>query len=647
MKRFHDPMVQGLALAAIALLLALAGVSWLTLAGSDRLLFPELARTALAEATDARRKIDDAVALGIPVAKLVGVDKLYETMKQSDDDIVFIAITSGERTLFEEGGHPGQIEHLAAMPDAEPRRDGLAPQQSMRDGYLLTTLPFENGTFHLGHDGKALNKPLFDNLIDGGVIALVSGLLAFEVMLLVVVFNVIRPAETLAVALRAIANGRSGDAGAIRLNGAIGAIHRRVVRLTGWPEPKGRERGEAPLVSVRLLAFLFVFAEELGRSFLPVYAGEFAAATPGLDPTLATGVVVGLHMSAVAVVMPFATLFYSRLGRTRLYALGALIASAGLVGTGLAGSYWELLAWRAVSAAGYATTFVACQGFVIENTKSTNRASGTAMMVGGITLADICGPAFGGVLAERFGQGQTYVFAALVAGLAAVIVTRLMAGAPRRSDGEAPRGIKLRDFAVAFANRRLAMQLVFAAIPAKVLLTGFLYYLLPVTLIGNGWREADVGRIVMLYGVVMLLGGPLFGRLTDRLQNHGAVVAAGAVLAALPLLAFSVLQDSMLLIASLIAVLALGCGQAMSISAQVSMVVSMASDADVRQGQAPQLTVLRFVERFGGGFGPMVAAPLAKAFDSTWAIAILGAYAAASALIYIALMVRRTAEGAR
>ncbi|HPX41006.1 MAG TPA: chemotaxis protein, partial [Candidatus Hydrogenedentes bacterium] len=68
----------------------------------------------------------------------------------------------------------------------------------------------------------------------------------------------------------------------------------------------------------------------------------------------------------------------------------------------------------------YATTFVACQGFVIETTTSANRASGTAMMVGGITLADICGPAFGGVVAERFGQGETFLFGAGVAALAAL-----------------------------------------------------------------------------------------------------------------------------------------------------------------------------------------------------------------------------------
>ena len=385
-------------------------------------------------------------------------------------------------------------------------------------------------------------------------------------------------------------------------------LQARIACLLGLARPTEKGRANAPLVSVRLLAFLFVFAEELGRSFLPVYAGEFAVATPGLDPTFATGVVVGLHMSVVAIAMPFATIFYTRLGRARLYAVGALIASAGLIGTGLAGTYWWLLAFRALSGIGYATTYVACQGFVIESTQSTNRASGTAMMVGGITLADICGPAFGGVLAERFGQGQTYVFAAVVAGLAAMIVTRLMAGT-RRPIGETPRGIKLRDFAIAFTNRKLVVQLVFAAIPAKMLLTGFLYYLLPVTLIGIGWREADVGRIVMIYGVVMLVGGPLFGHLTDRWQNHAAVVAIGALLAAGPLLAIPLLPDEMMLAASIVAVLALGCGQSMSISAQASMVMGMASETDVRQGHAPELTVLRFVERFGGGFGPMVAAP--------------------------------------
>ena len=208
-KRLSDPMVQGLALAAFVLLLALGAVSWLTMISGNRVLFPELARTALAEAVQAQRKIDAAVALGIPVDRLVGVEKLYEAMKASDSNIAFLAVTAGQRTLFLQGARPGVIERLLQAP-TESSADGLAPQQSMREGFLLTSLPLRAGVFYLGHDSRSLTKPLFDNLIDVGVIALVSGMLAFEVMLLVVVFNVVQPAQTVAAALRGVAGERAG-----------------------------------------------------------------------------------------------------------------------------------------------------------------------------------------------------------------------------------------------------------------------------------------------------------------------------------------------------------------------------------------------------------------------------------------------------
>lgn len=638
-RRLFDPMFQGLAIATLALIAALACVSWLTLASSTRLLLPELARTALAEADQGRAKIDAALELGIPLDRMVGVDWLFASLKERDPDIAFLAVTDDNKVLFSEGIADDALGRLLAGP-AEPAADGLSTSQSLRAGHLVTELPLQSGTLHLGHNSDALFKPLVDNLVDVGVIVLVSCLLAFEVMLLVVVLNVVEPAMAVARALRLVASGEAATLVVPRASGWIRTLASRLARLLGAPSTGADSSPRsAPLVSIRLLAFLFVFAEELGRSFMPIYAGEIAASTSGLDANFATGVVVGLHMSVVALAMPFATLFYTRLGKARLYAVGAVIATIGLGGTGLAGSYWELLAWRAVSAIGYGTTYVACQGFVIEKTSSANRASGSAMMVGGITLADICGPAFGGVLAERFGQSQTFVFAALVAALSAAVAAWLMAGS-RRSPDERPRSVTLSDFAVALANRRLAVQMVFAAIPAKLLLTGFLYYLLPVTLIGDGWREADVGRILMVYGVVVLVGGPWLGRLTDRRRNHAAVVTLGLVLSALPLLATPIVPQALALPAAIVMVAALGSGQAMSISAQTSMVVDMASEADVRSGHAPELTVMRFVERFGGGLGPMIAAPLAAHFGSAGAIAIFGFYACLSALAYAGLTAR-------
>ena len=351
---------------------------------------------------------------------------------------------------------------------------------------------------------------------------------------------------------------------------------------------------------------------------------------------MATGLVVGLHMIVVALTMPIATILYARFGRVRLYVAGALIASAGLVGTALAGGYWDLLAWRAVSAFGYATTFVACQGFVLEATNRDNRTQGTAMMVSGITLADICGPAFGGVFAERMGQSTTFLVAAGVAVVAALLAGRLMASAT--TNAESPKPITLRDFAVAFHNRRLVLQLILAALPAKFLLTGFLFYLVPVTLLQTGRSEGDIGRVIMIYGLVMLVCGPFLARLADRWGHLGWFVAAGGLISAALLLAYPLVPASHLALFTALAVATLGIGQSMAISAQVSLVAGMASESGVRQGHAPELIVMRFVERLGGGFGPMIAASFATLYGNVTAMMLLGAGVMACFSLYALML---------
>lgn len=643
LQRLRDPTVQGLAIAALALLLALCGVSWLAITSSGHLLFPELARKALAEAEQTRGKIDRALELGIPIDRLVGVDAVYAGMTKSDADIGFLAVTDlSHRALFLHGVTASGFAQVLAGLEQIPAPEGLADCQSLRAGYLVTALPLRSGVMYLGHDERALVRPLVDNLFDIAVVVLVAMLLAFEVMLLVITANVTRPARSAIQNLQSLAEGRPGSPSGQSASGVLGQF---VSRLDGFVASVSGGRGTGlpsadttSVVGVRLLAFLFVFAEELGRPFLPLYVAGFAVRTPGVDPNLATGLLIGLHMCVVAVTMPFATMLYTRLGRVRLYALGALLATAGLIGTALAAGYWDLVVWRALSAVGYGTTFVACQGFVIESSSRDNRATGTAMMVGGITLADICGPAFGGVMAERFGQDVTFLIAAGVAVVASLLVARLMAGGSRLA--EAPRHISLRDFAVAFRNRRLVVQVCLAALPAKLLLTGFLFYLVPVVLMDVGQNEADVGRIVMIYGLAMLVGSPLFAHLSDRWNNHAAVVALGGVVSSALLLAVPWVPPDSATLAAIATIAALGAGQSMSITAQVSMVVALAADSEVRQGVAPELTVLRFIERFGGGAGPMIAAPLAAAFDASVAIGLFGLYGLLSAILYAALTVR-------
>ena len=639
-------ITRSIVMAGLALLFSLGIISWLAISTSNEMLFPELVKKAAVEADQAQRKINHALSLGIPARGLRGTDTLFADMRQSDGDIAFIGLIDTDgATVFAHGISPKRLGAVLAVKHLNPSGRRLAEHQTLRAGFVVTALSVHAGTFYLAHEQAALTRPLIDNLFDIGVVVLVTMLLAFEVMLLVMTVNFMLPAKAAMNVLRSITAGRfdtvtdyvgSGDLGHFvsRLDAQVrGVATRTGTRLRSTQEPT--------VIGVRLLAFLFVFSEELGRSFLPGYVSEYAASIRHLDKDMATGLVIGLHMIVVALTMPVAGMVYARLGRVKMYAIGALIASAGLVGTALAAGYWDLLVWRALSAVGYAVTFIACQGFVLETTSKKNRTQGAAMMVGGITLADICGPAFGGVFAERFGQSTTFLVAAVTAVLAAMLVSRLMA-----SNGHAataPRAIVWRDFMVAFRNRRLVLQLLLAALPAKFLLTGFLFYLVPVSLLDAGYNESDIGRVIMIYGIAMMIGGPLFARLVDRWHAYGLFIAAGGMISAASLVFIPLVPPDYFLAFTALCVAGLGFGQSISISAQVSMVVGLSADPDGQQGQYPELVVLRFVERLGGGVGPIIAATLGGIFGNAEAIMLFGIGVMGCFFVYTGMILREMA----
>lgn len=642
-----DTTFKSLAVAGCALLLALTGVSWLAISSSQLLLFPELARKSAAEAEQLRHKIDHAQKLGIPPDRLVGLDALYDGIRSSDHDIAFLGVTdASDRILYAYGIEATGLQAIVETPPRRSLFKGLAAEQSLRGDYLLTALPLRVGTLYVGHSEQPLIQPLVDNLFDIGIVVLVAMLLAFEIMLVVLTVNISQPAQAATAALRAVVARRfdviSGFAGTDELGRFIGRLDALVASVATGLGKGLRSMRSPSLVGVRLLSFLFVFAEELARPFLPSYVEGFAAKVAGLEMGLATGIVIGLHMMVLAVAMPFAAVLYAGLGRRRLYIAGAVIASAGLAGTALAGGYWTLLLWRALSAVGYATTFVACQGFVLEMTNRDNRAQGAAMMVGGITLADICGPAIGGIVAERIGYGPTLLMAAGVAALAILAVGALMGRDAANADS--PQHITLRDFTVAFGNRRFAAQLLLAAVPAKLLLTGFLFYLVPIALAGLGKPDGDIGRVVMIYGLAMMAGSPLFAKLSDRWQQYGLVVVLGGLVSVAGMLAIPFAPTAAATIVIALAVVAFGIGQSMSITAQVSVVINLLPNTPGQRGQSPGLTVLRFVERLGGGCGPLVAAALAGSFGVTGAMGLLGLYGAASFLLYALIAPRRSRE---
>ncbi len=630
---------------AATVLVSLVTVSLLTVSVVERTLFPELADTAETEAVHARRAVERALTLGIPLTALAGVDDLKAAMADTDPSLAFLAIADAEGVIHHaEGITPDALTDLLSLPpDALPAP--AADDQALRGAYLVTAVPLGpsdafQGALYTGHYRDALLQPLIDNLADIVIVLLVATLLAVELMLLVMTVNVVQPSRVAARALEEVRRGRfgtligdipKGDFG--RLIGRLNGLLRRAAAKAGVTP---REEREPRLIGVRLLAFLFVLAEELARPFMPTFFAEVGDGLAGLDPTRAVGVIMGLHMIGVALTMPVASLLYDRLGRRMMYVIGAGLASAGLAATAFAGSFEMLAAVRLVSAVGYAFTFVACQGFVLESTARANRAQGAGMMVAGIMLADICGPAIGGILASHIGQAETFILGGATAAMAAFLVPSLMG---RGSDhAETPPRITRHTLTDVLGNGYFLGLLLFASVPAKVLLSGFLFFLVPVALHQEGASTAAIGRVVMIYGLIALLSGPLLARLADRLQHHALAVAAGGLLSAAGILAASQVMGAWAITG---AVAALGLGQAMSMAAQVTAATDACHKAIAIHGNGPVLAVLRLFERLGGGFGPVIAAALMVPLGIQGAIGAIGLYGALSACVFALILARR------
>src|SRR5262249_8184698 len=145
---------------------------------------------------------------------------------------------------------------------------------------------------------------------------------------------------------------------------------------------------------------------------------------------------------------------------------------------------------------------------------------------------------------------------------------------------------RLADIKVMVSSWRFVGLAVFAAIPAKIILTGFLFYAVPLYLAQLGVSEAEIGRIMMLYSLVIVFAGPGRSRISDRHGLARWMVFAGTFVSglALPILLWR--SDHIGVVA---AVLVVALAHAASISPQIALLPEIARREIERVGETTVL----------------------------------------------------------
>ena len=653
-------------LALAALLVGQIVVAWFAVTGFERDLAPQLGQKAQTVGHSVAGQIDFAVdKLGIPPRELVEVGEFFDKVLAANPDIAYLAMQGPSSELLFARGLPERIAPGSSATAA---------------GYIDSSFPIAAGTLHVGVKSEYVRDRLSDILYEIITVIGISWLVALEFFVFFVNVRVSGPLQRLDAAFREGAAGTFANRIALRTRDEIGraiacfnrisrdllqryedfraeareiqnaqideGVTRRIEaecrRIDGRYrfEGGGAERPRSAM-HIRAPLFLFIFSEELSRSFLPLFVARFSPDTAFISNELLIGLPITLFMLAAAIVTPFGAGLADRLGARRTFLIGLVPAIAGYAGTFLAQGYYDLILWRALSGVGYGIIFIASQAWVAQNTDDRRRAQGMAVFVGAVFAGTVCGPSIGGILADRIGFAGTFLISAGLAAVAGLIVYQVLDNAVRRTEAT-PATLGLAEWKMLLRDGRFLAVAVFAAVPGKLVLSGFLFYLVPLYMTELGNAQAAIGWSIMLYGAATIAFTPLAARFADSSGRYPLLVAVGGALAGLGCLAILV-EDFAggATGAVVVAIVALGVGHALSLTSQLAIVLEVADTLRNAMGPASVIGAYRLLERAGIMLGPIAAAVLASGFGYRGAVIGIGLIVLGFFALYLIAMAGR------
>ncbi|AQU71038.1 Cmx/CmrA family chloramphenicol efflux MFS transporter [Streptomyces niveus] len=279
-----------------------------------------------------------------------------------------------------------------------------------------------------------------------------------------------------------------------------------------------------------LSVFALGTSEFMLSGLLPPIAEDMDVSIPKaglLISAFAIGMVVGAPLLAVA------TLRLPR--RTTLIALISVFG-LGQVAGAIAPNYEVLFVSRVVSAFACAGFWAVGAAVAIAMVPQTSRARAMAVMIGGLSIANVLGVPAGAFLGTHLGWRSAFWAVGAASAVALVGVATLIPRIPLPE-----RKPELRRELLIYRDRQVWLAIAITALAAGGVFCAF-SYLAPLLTDVAGLDEGWVPTVLALFGVGALIGTVIGGRVADA-HLFGVllsgVVASTVFLAALALLASS------------------------------------------------------------------------------------------------------------
>jgi MFS family permease len=369
---------------------------------------------------------------------------------------------------------------------------------------------------------------------------------------------------------------------------------------------------ETALIIVKPIFFLAVFLEHLTYSFLPKFM-QSAALSSHLSLAYAAAPFTAYYFCFALSLIP-AGHFADRFGAKPLIWPGLILASASILGLAVPLGILPLAVLRGLAGIGQGMLFTGIQSYILAVASPEKKTQGNAIIVFGFQGGMIAGMAIGSLLVDYLEPQGIFVLSAGI-GFTTALYSLLLIPRnvrPRQLEhglGGAVRMV-LGDLKTVIHSLEFLKTMFCIGIPAKAILTGTITFALPLLLAQHGYRQEEIGQIIMLYGVGVVAASAYVSRLVDRSGNTEAILFWGAAISGLGLVLVGLMGSNVLDKAGfttpvvVAGVLIVGISHGF-INAPVVTHVAHSELAE-EIGANPVTMAYRFLERIGHVAGPFL-----------------------------------------
>ncbi|MCX5209020.1 MFS transporter [Kitasatospora sp. NBC_00240] len=257
------------------------------------------------------------------------------------------------------------------------------------------------------------------------------------------------------------------------------------------------------LLALAIGAFGIGTTEFVIMGLLPEVAGDFGVSIPTAG-WLVTGYALGVLVGA-----PLMTALGTRVSRKRMLMLLMGLFIAGNLLSAVAPVFGVMIAGRLVASLAHGAFFGIGAVVAADLVAPSRKAGAIALMFTGLTVANVVGVPLGTYVGQAAGWRTTFFLVAALGVIGLAGIARLVPEIPR------PQGVRLRHELAAFRNVQVLLAMgmtvlgfggVFAAIT----------YISPMMTEVAGFADSSVTWLLVLFGLGMVGGNLLGGKLADR-----------------------------------------------------------------------------------------------------------------------------------